>query len=403
MGGCLIKLYEEQLPDRIKVMVGKDAAFNFHIPASASICEEKEVISQNISNKKVQMNRPFIISSDNTGSYLVKVKLFGMFDLKQVKLDVIKDKKAIPCGNPVGIYIKTDGVLVLGTESIEGTDGLRTEPAANIVKEGDYIRKVNKISINSKEELINIVKKQGNSPVLLEIQRKNKILSVKVTPVLSKKTNTWQLGIWVRDNSQGIGTLTYISDGTFGALGHGIHDIDTGGMMNVEGGYLFDSKILSIKKGEKGKPGEMVGVVLYDYDNPLGEIQKNTAYGIYGQVKSTKDIEDKIRNEEVEIALKQEVKKGKAYIRSGISGKTQDYEIEIMSVDKTNKNLAKGMVIKITDKRLLSMTNGIIQGMSGTPILQNGKLIGAVTHVFVQNSTQGYGTFIENMLKESNS
>lgn len=400
MGGCLVKLYADQLPNRIKVMVGKETGFDFHIPASASIYETKETISQNHSIQTVQMNRPFFISSDNTGSYIVQVKLFGMFDLKQMQLDVIKDKKVIPCGNTIGIYIKTDGVLVLGTESIEGSDGLQYEPARNVVKAGDYIKKVNKIPVHSKEELTNIVKKQGDSPIILEIVRKNKIISVKVNPVLSKKAGTWQLGIWVRDNSQGIGTLTYISKNSFGALGHGIHDIDTGGMMTVEGGYLFDSKILSIKKGEKGKPGEIVGVVSYDFERLFGVIQKNTDYGIYGEIKE--EIHEKVQQDEMEIALKQEVKKGKAVIRSGISGKIEDYDIEIIDVDATNKNLAKGMVIKITDPRLLSMTNGIVQGMSGTPILQNGKVIGAITHVFVQNSTQGYGTFIENMLKESN-
>lgn len=310
------------------------------------------------------------------------------------------NKKVIPGGTPVGIYIETEGALVLGTEAVEATDGLLYEPARNIIKSGDYIKKVNGVAIHSKEELTEEVKKQGNSPIVLEVLRKNKMLSIKVEPVKEKGSKEWQLGIWVRDNSQGIGTLTYISENQFAALGHGIHDIDTGDKMDIDRGYIFGSKILSIKKGEKGKPGEMVGVVCYDFEKPYGTIKKNTDYGICGEV--SEELLKQVEDEPVEIGWKKEVHKGKAYLRSAISGTLEDYEVEIKSVDASNKNLAKGMVIQITDKRLLKLTNGIVQGMSGTPILQDGKLIGAVTHVFVQDSAQGYGTFIENMLKESN-
>lgn len=309
-------------------------------------------------------------------------------------------KKVIPSGLPVGIYIETEGSLVLGTQSVKGIDGTMYEPAKHVVKSGDYIKKVNGKAIHSKEELMEIVKKEGKKPIVLQLIRNNKTISVKINAVMSQEKEEYQLGIWVRDNSQGIGTMTYMSETAFAALGHGIHDIDTGGMMVVNGGYIFSAKILSIKKGEKGKPGEMVGTVCYDFEHPYGTIKTNTTYGIYGKVEET--LQKQIKQEEVEIAKKTEVKKGKAYIRSAISGTLTDYEVNIVDVDAANRNLEKGMVIKITDKRLLSLTNGIVQGMSGTPILQNGRLVGAITHVFVQDSTQGYGTFIENMLEQSN-
>lgn len=332
------------------------------------------------------------------------VERFPVFSEKEVvstsATESFKGEKVIPGGSPVGIYIETEGALVLGTQSVEGMDGNTYEPAKYIIEAGDYITKANGVEVHSKEELTKIVKEQGNSPMILELMRKNKNLSVKIEPVLSKENGEYQLGIWVRDNSQGIGTLTYIKGDQFGALGHGIHDIDTGSMMDVKGGYIFESKILSIKKGAKGKPGEMVGTVCYDFDNPYGMITKNTNYGIFGNV--TKKLTNQVKQEEVGVGVKEEVKKGKAYIRSSISGKMEDYEIKITDVDASNKNLEKGMIIEITDPRLLELTNGIVQGMSGTPILQNGKLIGAVTHVFVQDSTKGYGTFIENMLKQSN-
>ena len=331
------------------------------------------------------------------------VDKFPVFSKKEVVTtstnESLKGEKVIPGGSSVGIYIETEGALVLGTQSVKGMDGSTYEPAKYIVESGDYITKANGVKVRNKEELTQIVKEQGNSPMILELVRKNKKISVKIEPVLAKENGEYQLGVWVRDNSQGIGTLTYIKGNQFGGLGHGIHDIDTGGMMDVKGGYIFQSKILSIKKGEKGQPGEMVGMVCYDFEKPYGMITKNTNYGIFGNV--TDELIKGIKQEEVEVGLKEEVKKGKAYIRSGISGTIEDYEIQITDVDASNKNLEKGMIIEITDPRLLKLTNGIVQGMSGTPILQNGKLIGAVTHVFVQDSTKGYGTFIENMLKQS--
>lgn len=391
LGVKLVQTYGDQLPDDIKVMVGRDSKFDFDVPAIATVANHDSTLN---------LKNPITISSKETGSYLFNVKLWGILTLKNVKVDVIKPERVIPGGDQVGIYIETQGVLVLDTQVIPCEDGLNHEPAKNILKAGDYIQKINDIRIHSKEELIQIVKKQGENPLVIEILRGKKLLQVKLNPVKSKEDSQFKLGVWVRDNTQGIGTLTYYTDHSFGALGHGIHDVDTGEMMDVDSGYLFDSKILSLVKGKDGTPGEVVGSVIYDYDNPIGVIQKNTKFGIYGALKSDKKIETK--KESVEIGLKQDVKEGKAYIRSCISGTSIDYEIDIINIDITNKNVAKGMVIKITDERLLKLTNGIIQGMSGTPILQDNKLIGAVTHVFVQDSTKGYATFIENMLRESN-
>lgn len=398
IGYGLVHVYNSRLPNSIKVMAGKEANFDFNVPASAVIRAKTDNTSV-VNHQKVYLNQPFTITSESTGSFEVNVKLWDMIYLKKVKLDIIEKQKVIPCGNQVGIFIETDGVLVLDTQVITSVDGLNCEPSKNLLKSGDYIQKVNNNKIDSKEELSTMVAKEGSTPVVLEILRDKRKQKVKIEPVKAKSDNTYKLGVWVRDDTQGIGTLTFINGNDFGALGHGIHDIDTGNMMDVDGGYIFDANILSLVKGKNGQPGEIVGMVNYDYENPFGSIEKNTTYGIYGTInkKSIKNI----NKEEVDIGLKQEVKPGKAYIRSSIDGTSKDYEIQIESVDVTNKNYAKGMVIRITDKRLLKLTNGIIQGMSGTPILQNGKLIGAVTHVFIQDSTKGYGTFIENMLKES--
>ena len=192
--------------------------------------------------------------------------------------------------------------------------------------------------------------------------------------------------------------MTYIDmNGNFGALGHGISDSDTGGVVQIEDGALYETSILGIEKGTFGKPGVMSGVIYYGPGSVLGTIHSNTEEGIFGTVNER--FKQTAKADAIPIGYRQDVKKGTAYIRSDVSGIVKDYEIEIQKVDYTTAHKNKGMVIKVTDPELLAITGGIVQGMSGSPIIQDGKLIGAVTHVFIQDSTRGYGIFIENMLE----
>lgn len=386
---------KQSVPDQIKILAGKQSEFDFNIPAKATLYQ-----SGSGKNKEtINLKEPFSISSKQVGSYHMKVSFLGVVPIKEVMVDVIPRQKVIPCGIPIGIYIKTKGVLVLGTGAIEAKDGFTYEPARNVVKAGDYITKVNGSSIKNKNDLIELIEENGKNPMVLTVKRKEETLNIKLTPILGKEDGTYHLGIWVRDDSQGIGTLTYATKEKFGALGHGINDIDTGTLMKVEDGKIYPAKIATIIKGQKGIPGEMIGMIQYEEEEKLGDIKKNTQYGIYG--KCDESLFTHICNEEIEIGLKQEVKEGKAYIRSYVTGEMKDYEVEIISVDKSNKRHTKGMIIKIVDEALLKETNGIIQGMSGSPIIQEGKLIGAVTHVFVNNPRKGYGIFIENMLGQN--
>lgn len=212
------------------------------------------------------------------------------------------------------------------------------------------------------------------------------------------------MGMWVRDDTQGIGTMTYLTgDGNYAALGHGISDIDTGELLDSEGGILYQANVWGIKKGEAGSPGALYGMISYEDSKILGSISENTSIGIYGSVNEQEEIIkmiEKYHLEPVEMAGHQEIETGKAYIRSFVSGEVCDYEVEIQKINE-NSSKNKGIVLKVTDERLLSLTNGIVQGMSGTPILQNGKLIGAVTHVFVNDSTMGYGIFADIMMEET--
>ena len=301
-------------------------------------------------------------------------------------------------GMPVGIYMETDGVMVLSTESMKGVDGEEYEPAAGLVQSGDYIMAVNGEAVTGKAELLDAVEHLDSGNVVLTIQRGEETMDIRIRPV-ECGPDEYKLGIWVRDNVQGLGTITFVTgQSRFGALGHGIHDVDTNVLMSVDSGTLYKTSIQDILKGQDGNPGTMEGIIVYNSYNILGSIDKNTEAGIYGTV----DRIDELFDEQIpiETASTDEIETGSATIRCFVDNELKEYEIQVTDIDRSESEINKGLVIQVTDPELLEKTGGIIQGMSGSPIIQNGKLIGAVTHVFVQDSTKGYGIFIENMLNQ---
>ncbi|MDD6211610.1 MAG: SpoIVB peptidase [Clostridiales bacterium] len=299
------------------------------------------------------------------------------------------------CGKTVGVYLQTNGVLVVGTGKVTAKDGSLHNPAEDIVKEGDYIVKVNGISVSGKNELVDVIRDNGADSIELTIRRDGEMKKVAVDPVLGT-SGQYLLGIWVRDDTQGIGTLTFVTeDGTFGALGHAISDTDTGVTMESGGGALYSAKVTSILRGKDSIPGALCGKIYFQDGSGLGEIKENCSVGIYGTLYS--DPETEWGLEKVPVGTEQDITTGKAMLRSDVSGMIEDYEIEILRLDSGNRQ-GKNMVIRITDPDLLDLTGGIVQGMSGSPIIQNGKIVGAVTHVLVNDPTRGYGVFIENML-----
>lgn len=393
---------EKNIPNEIKIVVGTQETFDFNMPFAAKIdTEDIGVISVNDlrvpSNQiNIDLNEPFTLEMAKTGQYNINLKLFGFIDFKNISLDVIETSELIPCGTPIGIYVETDGILVLGSGRITGEDGLGYEPITGKLKSGDYILMINGTGISKKSELIDEIQKCGGKPVNLLIRRNNENVTVQISPVKTS-SGSYKIGAWIRDNTQGIGTLTFISpDGQFGALGHGITDIDTGLLMDVKAGSIYTAEIMSIIKGKEGEPGELIGMIRQSDRYKIGRITNNTLQGIYGFIDGRFD--SITEADALEIGMKQDAKKGKATIRCTIEEETKDYEIEIESIDYSNSNHSKGIVLRITDQRLLNLTGGIVQGMSGSPIIQNNKIIGAVTHVFIQDSTKGYGTFIENMV-----
>ncbi len=393
---------DKSIPDEIKILVGTEESFDFGIPMKGNIfTEDIGVIQVNdlsvpTDQIRVDLNEPFTIESSRAGTYDMELKLFGWIDFKRVSLDVIESIELIPCGNPIGIYVETDGILVLGSGRITGLDGLNYEPTRDKLKSGDYILAINGVAVDRKNDFVDLIQECDGKEITLLVRRNNEQITVRISPIKTA-SGSYKIGAWIRDNTQGIGTLTFIStDGQFGALGHGITDIDTGLLMDVKQGSIYTAEIMSIIKGKEGEPGELIGMIRQSEKYKIGRISNNTYQGIFGKIGYEYD--DGLDRKPYEIGLKQEVQKGKAYIRCNVDDKVTDYEINIESVDISNSNHSKGIVLRITDPRLLELTGGIVQGMSGSPIIQNNKIIGAVTHVFIQDSTKGYGTFIENMV-----
>ncbi len=393
---------DKSIPDEIKILVGTQERFDFDMPLEGKIkTDDVGVLQVNdlsvpSDQIRLDLNQPFTLESSQTGTYSMNLKLFGLINFKSVSLDVIETIELIPCGNPIGIYVETDGILVLGSGRITGVDGLNYEPTRDKLKSGDYILAINGAQVSRKNDFVDLIQKSNGEAITLLVRRNNEKITVRVSPVRTA-SGSYKIGAWIRDNTQGIGTLTFISsDGQFGALGHGITDIDTGLLMDVKLGSIYTAEIMSIIKGKEGEPGELIGMIRQSNKYKIGSITNNTYQGIFGRVGYEYD--ESIDTEPIPIGLKQEVQKGKAYIRCNVNDKITDYEINIESIDISNTNHSKGIVIRITDKRLLDLTGGIVQGMSGSPIIQNNKIIGAVTHVFIQDSTKGYGTFIENMV-----
>jgi len=284
---------------------------------------------------------------------------------------------------------------------IEGEDNKKYKPYENSgIEEGDRIIKVNNTQIDSTDELIETVNMSGGKEIKVEYVHEQETKECSITPV-KMNDDEYKLGLWVRDSAAGVGTVTFYepSTKTFGALGHGISDIDTGELIDIASGEFVTTRILSITKGESGTPGKIQGTI--ENQENIGLISKNTRFGIYGTVDNLSGLNIDT-SKEMEVATRDEIETGKATILCSLDNDTpQEYEIEIEKIFKNNNYDNKSMEIRVTDERLLEKTGGIIQGMSGSPIIQNGKFIGAVTHVLVDNPEEGYGVFADIMLKQS--
>ena len=339
----------------------------------------------------------FEINSAHQMNYTMQVKLFGLITVKEVNVTVKEPESVIACGIPVGIYIETDGILVVDIGNVNTNDGKTVAPAKGILAPGDYITEIDGKKLTNKNELVTGILENENDYIDLTIDRGGQVLHEKIKPAKDTEGLN-KIGVWIRDDCQGLGTLTYISkDKEFGALGHAICEENTGRVVSLNDGKLYTAKIWSIIKGKSGDPGEVVGSINYGDNTYLGDITENTVIGIYGT--SVDNVYAYVDEVYMKTAYKQDVKTGPAIVRTFVSGEIKDYEIYIKDLSYAEKDRNKGITFCVTDEDLLEITNGIVQGMSGSPILQNGKVVGAVTHVLVDEPDMGYGIFIENMLE----
>ena len=389
LGALLLVIYvQKTIPDRFTLVQGEELKVT-------SVFDIQTVY-------KGKSNNPDAYSVAGN-SYQLDLRMLGGLNVKTVQVDVVERKTVIPAGTPFGIKMFTKGVIVVGLTDIP-CNGVRMNPAKDAgLKLGDIILAIDGVEVTGNKQVGSLVSQSGGSPMRLKAQRGDSVYNLTLQPVQSDNDGLYRAGIWVRDSSAGIGTMTYYdpANGLFTGLGHAICDVDTGEIMPLNKGQIVDVDITGVIRGEEGSPGELHGSFVND--TVTGELWANTQTGVYGRL-SAGVLNDEVWNRAVPVAQRYEVRPGEATILTTIDSDTpKEYSICIEKVDISDQSPTKNMVIRVTDPELLAAAGGIVQGMSGSPILQNGMLVGSVTHVFVNDPTRGFGIFAENIYSGANS
>lgn len=384
------------IPKTITVFEGQDYTFQKAVSVSASL------VSHNPNITLEQDPNTVSLTASENGKDEMLLEFAGI-PVKKVDVNVLKDFKVQPGGQSIGVKLNTVGVLVVGHHLINTEDGKKSPGEIAGIKIGDIITEINGNKIEKMTDVAPFVQNAGQNGQALDmvISRESGKFTTKLTPLKDKGENSYKLGLYIRDSAAGIGTMTFVHPQTkkYGALGHVISDMDTKKPIVVEDGQIVRSTVTSIEKGSNGDPGEKLARFSSDREI-VGNITKNSPFGIFGVLN--KELKNGIMDKPLPIALSHQVKEGPAKILTVVNDdKVEEFEIEIVSTIPQKFPATKGMVLKVTDPRLLEKTGGIVQGMSGSPIIQDGKLIGAVTHVFVNDPTSGYGVHIEWMLSEA--
>ncbi|MDF2723273.1 MAG: spoIVB [Paenibacillus sp.] len=407
--GCISTPFQcfASFPNEIRLFPGQGKQLNLTMPVHAQVTVNPDVVKVNGNAKEsfqVNLQEPISIESAQSGQTQLQLRLFGKIPLKTVKVNVMPDLKVIPGGQTIGVKIKSDGIMVVGHHLVAVAENKKVSPGEEAkLQVGDLIQEINGTYTNDVSKVADIVKEAGEKgkTLSLKVRRNDQQLQLEMKPAYDIVDKTYRLGLYIRDSAAGVGTLTFYApdQGVYGALGHVITDMDTQTPITVGEGHIVHSNVTSIAKSQNGEPGEK-RANFFNESKQLGNIEKNTSFGIFGKMFAPPD--HSIAKEAIPVAFAEEVKEGPAQIYTVVSGqKVEKFDIEVTHVSKQEFPATKGMVIKITDPRLLEKTGGIVQGMSGSPIIQNGKMIGAVTHVFVNDPTSGYGCFIEWMLQDA--
>lgn len=398
-----------RLPDRERLLVGdrltSPAAISPYIARNIQVAvDQKHLLrhSAGTLDSRYNYGEAYPVLA-GTGHLQLQYLLFGLIPLKKIDVDVVPNVKVIPGGHSIGVMLQSQGVIVVGQSAVLDKQGKKNYPGKDAgIRLGDLILKVDGKEVKSDSDVAQIVNEVGTKgqEVQVTLRRGNLVENKSVHPIYCQETKRYRIGLYVRDSAAGVGTLTFVIpvSGKYGALGHVINDADTNQKIDVAEGKVVASNIQSIQPGRKGQPGEKIGSFVQN--SPFnGTILKNSRFGIFGYLKG--EVVNPLYSEPMSVATESQVKTGPAKFLTVISGdKIEAFDISIERVLPGRAD-SKGMVIKVTDTRLLSSTGGIVQGMSGSPIIQDNKLVGAITHVFIQDATRGYGCFIEHMLREA--
>ncbi len=380
---CIIGYVKSNIADEYKVISGENLKIQTSVPVTVKYCGEN--LAEVTLNKSV-------------GTKLTaQLKIFGIIPVAKAKIEVVNQDYVVVLGRPFGMKIYTDGVLVVNTSDVDTQNGNYCPATKCGIKIGDSIISINGQKVYTNEDVSGIIEKCGGKPLNFIIKRNGKTMHLKISPQISQSTGVYKAGIWVRDSSAGIGTLTFYSpvNNIICGLGHGICDSDTGQLLPINSGEMAGAEIVSLTKAVAGTPGELTGrITALKHAN----IALNSENGVYGVLTNPLDTENL-----TEVAAKQEIENGNAYILTTINGTTPKMYTCSIKLNLNSKKDKHDIIVKITDGQLLCATGGVLQGMSGSPLIQNGKLIGAITHVLVDVPTTGYAIFAENMLETAQS
>ncbi|WP_147533897.1 SpoIVB peptidase [Bacillus marasmi] len=384
------------IPNQLTLFEGEHYSLPTSAPVTATIATNDSSVELN------HQNHSLTLEANEQGNDEMVLHLAGI-PIKKVDVNVLKNFRVIPGGQSIGVKLNTVGVLVVGHHQVDTQTGKVSPGELAGIKVGDIITQINGKPIEKMTDVAPYVQDSGKSglPLDIVVNRENEKINTQLKPMRDKDEQTYKLGLYIRDSAAGIGTMTFYHPGThkYGALGHVISDMDTKKPIVVEDGQIVRSTVTSIEKGSNGDPGEKLARFSTDRE-VIGNINRNSPFGIFGELN--KDIQNGVMDKPLPIALSHQVKEGPAQILTVVDNDKVDlFDIEIVSTIPQKFPATKGMVIKVTDPKLLEKTGGIVQGMSGSPIIQNGKVIGAVTHVFVNDPTSGYGVHIEWMLNEA--
>lgn len=389
-----IRIFDIVLGILCMVVMGLVAIGTYYLPNDITVYDNNDIAFSSIysySDSKRTKSVEYQVAKPTKKT----VRLLGIVPVKTVNVTSKPTKSLDVSGEVFGIKLYTDGVIVVGTQSID-LDGKKVNPAEDAgIEIGDIIISINGTNVYSSDTVQRILNDNNGKEYIIKIKRDDRYRTFSLVPVFSNREGCYKAGMWVRDSTAGIGTITYYDSDTgyFGALGHQINDVDTNEIMPLLQGEAVSANVTDIQRGTSGSTGSLI----CDFgDQVVGSLTQNTKNGIFGNFAGISDIA-----KSYPIASKQEVQKGSASMICTIdSSGTQAFDIEISHISYNGKNNEQNMVIKITDSRLIKATGGIVQGMSGSPIIQNGKIIGAVTHVIVNNPRKGYAIFVENMLEQ---